>query len=68
MPGFCLRNIQKNKTTKLIKKVEVPTESPVLIDRPSDKISHGELPVDEINIKASPKPKQKRPTDKKNNV
>jgi hypothetical protein len=68
MPGFCLRNIHRNKTTKLIKKVEVPTESPVLIDRPSEKTSHGEFPVEEIKIKASPKPKQKRPIDKKNKV
>ena len=68
MPGFCLRNIHKNKTNKLIKKVAVPTERPVLIDRPSDKTSHGEFPVEEIKIKASPKPKQIRPTDKNNNV
>ena len=68
IPGFCLRNIHKNKTTKLIKKVAVPTERPVLIDMPSEKTSHGEFPVEEIKIKASPKPKQIRPTDKKNNV
>ena len=37
IPGFCLRNIHKNKTTKLIKKVAVPTERPVLIDSPQKK-------------------------------
>jgi hypothetical protein len=64
IPGFCFKNIQKNKTTKLIKKVVVPTDKPVLIDSPSDKTSHGEFPVEEIKIKASPKPKQKSPRDK----
>ena len=64
IPGFCLRNIHKNKTIKLIKKVVLPTDKPVLIDNPSDKTSQGELPVEEIKINASPNPKQKRPIDK----
>ena len=68
MPGFCLRNIHKNKTIRLIKKVAVPTERPVLIDRPSAKTSQGEFPVEEIKIKASPKPKQIKPTVKNNRV
>ena len=51
MPGFCLRNIHRNKTTKLIKKVVLPTVRPVLIASPSDKTSHGEFPVEEIKIK-----------------
>ena len=46
----------------------LPTEKPVLIDRPSDKTSHGEFPVEEIKIKASPNPKQKRPRDKNKRV
>ena len=66
IPGFCLRNIHKNKTTKLIKKVVLPTVRPVLIASPSDKTSHGEFPVEEIKIKASPKPKQKTETNRKN--
>jgi hypothetical protein len=39
-----------------------------MIDNPSDRTSHGEFPVEEIKIKASPKPKQKRPNDRKNRV
>ena len=68
IPGFCFRNIHKNKTIRLIIKVVLPTESPVMFDSPSDKTSHGEFPVEEIKIKASPKPKLKRPNDKKNRV
>ena len=68
IPGFCFKNIQKNKTIKLIKKVELPTVRPVFKDNPSDKTNQGEFPVDEINSKASPKPKQKRPRDKNKSV
>ena len=68
IPGFCFKNIQKNKTIKLIKKVELPTVRPVFKDNPSDKTNQGEFPVDEINSKASPKPKQKRPRDKNKRV
>ena len=68
IPGFCFRNIHRNKTIRLIIKVVLPTERPVIIDIPSDKTSHGEFPVDEIKIKASPKPKQKRPNNRKNRV
>jgi hypothetical protein len=65
---FALRNIHKQKTIKLIKNVILPTLSPVLMDNPSAKTSHGEFPVEEIKIKASPNPKIMRPRDKKNKV
>ena len=68
IPGFCFINIHKNKTIRLIIKVVLPTERPVMIDNPSDRTSHGEFPVEEIKIKASPKPKQKRPNIRKNRV
>ena len=58
IPGFCLRNIQKKQKTDYKGRTSY---KPVFKDRPSDKTSHGEFPVDEIKIKASPNPKQKRP-------
>ena len=68
IPGFCFRNIHRNKTIRLIIKVVLPTERPVIIDNPSDKTSHGEFPVDDNKIKASLKAKQKSPNDRKNRV
>ncbi len=51
IPGFCFRNIHKNKTIRLIIKVVLPTERPVMIDNPSDRTSHGNFQLKKLKLK-----------------
>ena len=64
-PGFCLRNIHKNKTETLTMKVTKPTDILVLIDIPWAKTLHGDAPVNETISRPSPVPNKVNPNTKK---
>jgi hypothetical protein len=65
MPGFCFKNIHKNKTLTLIKKVAAPIEILVIFEIPSARTDHGEFPVVDSTNKPSPKPKIPSPKQRK---
>ena len=68
IPGFWSKNIQKNKTAKLTKKVTVPIEKSTFNEIPSAKTVHGEAPVSETNSNPSPNPNKVKPKHKKRKV
>ena len=68
MPGVCFKNIHKNKTLTLIKKVAAPIEILVIFEIPSARTDHGEFPVVDSTNKPSPKPKILSPKQRKKNV
>jgi hypothetical protein len=67
-PGFCFKKNHENKTTTLTIKVTIPMDNPELIEIPCAITVHGELPINEITTKASPKPNNIRPKQRKNKV
>ena len=64
-PGFCLINIHKKSTDKLIKKVADPIDKLVVFDIPSASTDHGEFPVVDKIKSPSPNPKIAKPKIKK---
>ena len=68
IPGFWSKNIQKNKTAKLTKRVTVPIEKSTFNEMPSAKTVHGEAPVNETINKPSPNTISVKPKHKKKNV
>ena len=68
IPGFWSKNIQKNNTAKLIKRVTVPIEKSIFKEIPCAKTVQGEAPVSETINRPSPKPNKVRPKHKKRKV
>ena len=68
IPGFWLKNIQKNKTAKLIKSVTVPIEKSTFSEIPCARTVQGEAPVNETINNPSPNPNNVRPKHKKKKV
>ena len=68
IPGFWFKNIQKNNTAKLIKKVTVPIEKSIFKEIPCAKTVQGEAPVSETINSPSPNPNKVKPKHKKRKV
>ena len=68
IPGFWSKNIQKNKTAKLTKRVTVPIEKSTFSEIPCARTVQGEAPVNETINNPSPNPNNVRPKHKKKKV
>ena len=68
MPGFCFKKNQKISTDMLTKKVDEPIVKPLLLEIPSARTDHGELPIVDNNNNPSPSPNKNKPKQRKKKV